>query len=89
MEKCENFGAAIGFLPKGKFDRLACIPDYDAGKPERTRAGTRVIRFGGDATYGVLCRCEHGGGFHARLIWSRPVPTKSRARHAARTAALG
>lgn len=88
MSKCEGYGSALGFMPTGKFDKLACIPDYDAGEPSRTASGRRVVRFVGTATYEVIDRCEHGCAYHCKRIWHRPKSKRSRERYAARVRAL-
>lgn len=85
--KCADCGGALGFMG-GVYAKVACIPDYDAGKPERTKSGKRVIRFDGDATYQVVNRCEYGAGYHCRLIRSKPNAIRSRVAYKARVAAL-
>lgn len=40
--KHSETGSALGFLGLG-YGKIACIPDYDAGKPEKTPSGKRTI----------------------------------------------
>ncbi len=82
--KHSEFGAALGFMPNGQYDKYACIPPYDSGELELTKSGKRVIRFHGDATYEVLGECEYGYCWHAKLIWSRGDTRMSKAIYQAR-----